>query len=419
MLELSEYHSIDVFIQGFFLVTCVFLGIGILILDNRKEFGDCKKLRDYVSKVKDLMSRVVKMIGRNFIDLAVKDSKFSIASTATGIILLIVVSGIIYASGVFVASQAESWINIKYPNNPKQMSLDNIWLKDDNALKANGGEYRHVSDDIKLQQFDRIMVPQNLEKLCVIDTCIEPPCFDSSCLRDIAACNQLHFYPDNKLQYYYGSKHVILKDELYAGYLYKNIIIVNYTSVLAMSLFILFLISYVNVIVMWYRWFNKSWMRSAWVILNAILWLACFKWDSLGVSDYLATNVVIYTFLFLPVGMLVVGYFSCYVWSKQVYKKIILIEIHQHFRQRVFYVSILSYIFLYGSFLGCMINIKSWELNERKIASKVYGLSKNLEIDNESTFDKGSVIYKEFELYREYCDCHYKMIEKYRPEESE
>lgn len=371
-MEIFTLHTVDIFLQGFFLLLCIGLGLYIIFKDNDKVglFWNSedkvykKNLADLSNALHAIMKAILSIFNRS-------SSNPSIDLKYLGFIPAIIVLSFII--GILGRGVADDWID---SNNKSHLFLKSTWSKE-----------LHKDKRVKEELFAKI---------------------DTVSYRDLArkiAFNTVFNLHPNDIEdetiyhhLYYQSKHEILSEKNNFTYLRKSQTMAEYSRVFALGFLFLMGCCFANFFIMIFRIKCKSNRRFSEVCHSLLESFKqkniTLKLDVSKIINYIdATinidNSVIGIFLIISwciIEYIINPYFNNYEWYNTSYILIcmfvyfgilifILLFFSIRFRNRKFIFFLYSIVYLI-SFSGYFVSSRTWLKSEIEVAKKVYGLYK-------------------------------------------
>lgn len=358
-MEIHNLYSLDIFLQGFFLLICILLGLYLVFKDNLETFKEIDSIHNFS---KSLHVFVLQTINTLSLKSTVSQGK---AYQYFGIIPLVIIFSFI--SGILGNSIADEWIDSK---NQNHLGLKLLWGKEnlinlDSIMRSSSKKKINKESNIKYKNLIRIESFKTVFNHKVNDS--------------------------NKRfveQLYYHSKHEIIKSKNYYSYMRKSQTISEYSRIFALGFFFLFLCSLLNLFIMFVRAllgdtnhqrsFNKSSeedenneqdsenikLVSVSNLVILVFGLISFLtiWFFANPKFNNLTNYISYTwFIYILV------YFGCFTF---------LLFIFKRFRNLRFSFFIYSIIYVI-SLVGYFSSAKIWVSSESQVSRKVFGLYKS------------------------------------------
>lgn len=362
-MEINDLYSLDIFLQGIFLLICLAIGLYLVFNDNLEKLNTSENIAEISTNIHKLVNRIFSVVSLKDVFKEPKE-----ILKLLGVIPIVIISSFIL--GILGYGVADEWIDSKSKNH---LFLKPLWISD---LSLNNNDFNRIDlSKVKIDKFShykkRIRYKGFLEVF-------DPP--------------NRKINPRNIEQLYYQAKHEILKDEQYYDYVRKSQSIVEYSRTFALGFFILFLCGLVNMCIMVIRttFMSKKELISRY---RALLTKEGNDIDDAG-FDVPDLVIIIFNLLsalaistligsefgnilthgpFIYVLLVFLGFFGCFTFFLNFFKK---------FRTLRFSFFIYS-IFYVVSFLGYYGSAKMWLSSEKATSNKVFGLYKSLHISPE------------------------------------
>lgn len=382
-MEIHNLYSIDIFLQGMFLLLCAFIGLYIVFNDNLENF----KHSDTVNKLSDNFHTLAMNIAGVFSlgpnsespknENEEKNSKNG-QFKALGIIPIVIILSFIL--GILGHSIADIWID---SDRKKHTYLKHLWADE-------------------LIAFDKDIKQQNGKKYNADLATPYKKLVRYKAFKDVFG-DTLPKKPSTRIieQLYFHSKHQIIQDSSYSAYVRKSQTMAEYSRVFALGFFFLVLCGFINLIIMTCRTPFENWendeeqsndntaTNSEEPHKNEPEVPTDKETENIGtkyVPDFvififnIISLLAIYFFSkpvfenfenpWLGILMRILVYFGCFTFLLNIFPK-----------YRVLRFSFFMYSILYVvSLLGYFASAKIWIASERQVALKVFGIYKSINI---------------------------------------
>lgn len=209
-MEIQSLFSLDIFIQGFFVLTCALLGLFILFQDNLETFKNIDSLHNFSEHLGNIIHHGLSTLAR-------KSEKQMAPSAAAYLSVVPIVLALTVLTGIMAYSFADKWID---SSNGKHLGLKPLIHPE----LVEGG---NVISGVQVKDLLRRGV---IEYVFHIKTS--------------------EFSSRHVNAFYFEAKHELLQDEKFYGYLRKSQLMAEYNRVFALGFFILFMACLINLIIM-------------------------------------------------------------------------------------------------------------------------------------------------------------------------
>lgn len=362
-MEIHNLYSLDIFLQGVFLLICLAIGLYLVFNDNLEKLNSSESIEEISSNLHDIVKGLFSTA--SFKDF-VKEPKEVLK--LLGVIPIVVVCSFIL--GILGHGVADEWIDSKSENH---LFLKPLWISD---LSLKNKAFEQIDfTEMKIDTF------ANYKKRIRYKSFIDV------------------FNPSNKKtkartieQLYYHAKHELLKDENFYNYVRKSQTIAEYSRVFVLGFFILFLCGLVNMCIMVIRTLLMSKIE----LLKKYKEFLIKKGLSMdqGKFDLPDLVIIIFNLLSLLAILLLVGsnFGNMSAYGFYMYVLLIFLSLFGCFtfllnfsrKFKIYRFSFFIYsIFYVISFLGYYGSAKMWVSSEKTVSKKVFGLYKSIHISPE------------------------------------
>lgn len=398
-MEIHNLYSLDIFLQGFFLSICVFLGLFIIFRNNLEKYNEPQSVNNLSNYLRIIILTGIRVLTLKDIPEFEKEGandkeqpnnsnkkkskKGSKNQAQYNILLLIPIAiTISFIIGIMGNSLADEWID---SNNRNHLYLKSLW----------GGEIAgKISLNLKNKFIDKddvLKINTNSEKF------IYKPLIKLQSFKRVFKGTDVIKHEDDIDQLYYHSKHEIIANNQFSRYIRKNQIISEYSRVFALGFYFLTICGLINLIIMIIRVLydkeindikelkdneeelksntvkkstkNKDTKITKAVIIIFTIVAALLITFFTGVSWY---NIFHYDFYIFPLIIILI-YFGCVTFLMSLFNKFKTIRFS-------FFIYSLLYV---ASIIGYFSSAKIWFSSEKQVSLKVYGILKTTHLTKE------------------------------------
>ncbi len=351
-MEIYSLHSIDLFLQGTFLLLCLILGLVIIFKDNLQSYKKEKTVANLSEYIHEFFKNLLSLINIGAKDQKIKSYKY------LGLIPIFIISAFII--GILGKGIADVWIDSKSKNH---LYLKTTWGK--SVLMKDSEKLKLVDLEKEGESFKDIVRKKSFKK--VFDK--SPEKFDKLIVQQI----------------YYQSKHEILLQENYANYVRKSQSIAEYSRIFSLGFFFLMACGFLNLVIMIFRVIFYKKDEEETLVKEG-------ENKEESIEDYKIFSVpngVILIFLgfsIVSIEVFINPYFKSYdlmSWEHFVVflftyfgLLIFLFFPFKRFRELKFSFFIYSIIYLV-SYSGYFLSSRIWLESENQVSRKTYGLYKS------------------------------------------
>ncbi len=361
-MEIHTLYSLDIFLQGVFLLICLSIGLYLVFNDNLEKLNSAESIKEISSNLHNIVERLFSTASfKGF----VKGPKETLK--LLGAIPIFVIGSFIL--GILGHGIADDWIDSKSQNH---LFLKPLWISD---LSLNNDDFNRVDlTEIQIDTFSHYKKRIRFKSYLQV------------------------FNPDKTTnprvieQLYYHAKHELLKNEQYYNYVRKSQTLAEYSRIFVLGFFILFLCGLINMFIMIIRtvFISKE------ELFRKYKELLTTKGMPMDDGRFDIPDLVILIFNLLSVLAIVLlvgpnfGNMSAYGFGMYLLLLLLclfgcgtfLLNFSRKFRVYRFSFFIYS-IFYVVSFLGYYGSAKMWVSSERTVVKKVFGLYKSIHISSE------------------------------------
>lgn len=383
-MEIYSLHSFDIFLQGFFLLTCITLGVYIVFKDNIEVLKNKKTLAEFSKWLYELFEKILGIFNKS-------NAKIQLSFKYFGLIPVIIILSFII--GILGKGVADEWIDAK---GSSHLYLKSTWsrdfLKNEKYLsKKIQFDYKDTISTIKLDKLSYKNLARQIafEKVFGLD-------LDTLEINKKRIVNQL----------YYQAKHELLSISNEYNYVRKSQSMAEYSRIFALGFFILMTCGFLNLMIMIIRIFASK-------VMLITLEEGVVKTDDNGTKRQRAfargmnnawkgvkgfvnipNSVIIIMILFswLLIETYINPYFKIYEPVSSNYLTISLLTylgilvffffpFSKNFKALKFSFFIYSTIYTL-SYAGYFTSSRNWLQSEMKVSNKIYGLYKSRHLTN-------------------------------------